>query len=62
MAHRQQRLLRLALRRLVSAQLEARVEKTLQSAEFTRMIEAVQAGESDLDRAGAALLAGALSR
>jgi LAO/AO transport system kinase len=62
MAQRQQRLLRLALRRLVSAQLEDRIETTLRSAEFTRMIEAVQAGGSDLEQAGAALLASVLSR
>jgi LAO/AO transport system kinase len=62
MAQRQQRLLRLALRRLVSAQMEARIESTLRTAEFTRMIAAVQAGDSDLDRAGVALLAGVLSR
>ena len=62
MARRQQRLLRLALRRLVSAQMEARIESTLSTAEFTRMIAAVQAGESDLNQAGVALLAGVLSR
>jgi LAO/AO transport system kinase len=62
LAQRQQRLLRLALRRLVAARMEARIESTLGTAEFTRMIAAVQAGESDLDQAGAALLAGVLSR
>ena len=62
LARRQQRLLRLALCRLVSAQLAARVEATIRSAEFARMIDDVQAGSADLEQAGQALLAGVLSR
>jgi hypothetical protein len=42
--------------------MEARIESLLGTAEFTRMIAAVQAGESDLNQAGVALLAGVLSR
>jgi hypothetical protein len=42
--------------------MEARIESTLSTAEFTRLIAAVQAGDSDLDQAGVALLAGVLSR
>lgn len=62
MARRQQRLLRLALRRLVAAQLENRIETTLRSAEFTRLLEAVQAGSADLGTAGHELLASVLRR
>jgi LAO/AO transport system kinase len=60
LAQRQQRLLRLALRRLVAAQLENRIETTLRSAEFTRLIEAVQAGSANLEAAGHELLASVL--
>jgi LAO/AO transport system kinase len=56
-AARQQRLLRLALRRLVLAQLEDRVDAALGCAAFSQRIEAVHAGTSDLDEAGRELLA-----
>jgi LAO/AO transport system kinase len=62
MARRQQRLLRLALRRLAAAQLQNRIETTLRSAEFTRLVEAVQAGSADLGAAGHELLASVLRR
>lgn len=61
LAQRQQRLLRLALRGLVTARLAARVEATLAAAEFAQLVEAVQSGASDLGRAGDELLARALS-
>jgi LAO/AO transport system kinase len=62
MAQRQQRLLRLALRRLVLAQLEARVEDSLRSAEFARRIDAVHAGTSDLGATGSELFARVIGR
>lgn len=57
MAARQQRLLRLALRRLVLAQLETRLEDSLRSDELARRIDAVHAGTADLSAVGAELLA-----
>jgi LAO/AO transport system kinase len=56
MAQRQQRLLRLALRRLVLAQLESRVDTAMRSDEFSRCIDAVHAGTSDLGTEGRQLL------
>jgi len=56
LARRQQRLLRLALRRLVLAQLEGRVGAAMNSAEIAQRIDAVQAGMSDLGAAGRDLL------
>lgn len=56
LARRQQRLLRLALRRLVLAQLEGRVGAAMNSAEIAQRIDAVQAGTSDLGAAGRDLL------
>ena len=57
MAQRQQRLLRLALRRLVLAQLEDRVDALMKSSEFAARVDAVQAGQSDLGAVGGYLLA-----
>ena len=57
MAQRQQRLLRLALRRLVLAQLEDRVDALMNSSEFAARVDAVQAGQSDLGAVGGYLLA-----
>jgi len=54
---RQQRLLRLALRRLVLAQLEDRVDALMKSSEFAARVDAVQAGQSDLGAVGGYLLA-----
>jgi LAO/AO transport system kinase len=62
LSRRQQRLLRLALRGLVSARLAARVEATLSAPDFAQLLEAVQSGASDLGRAGDELLARALSQ
>jgi LAO/AO transport system kinase len=62
MAKRQQRLLRLALRRLVLAQLEARLDESLHSDELARRIDAVHAGTSDLGAVGAELLASVTDR
>jgi LAO/AO transport system kinase len=62
MAQRQQRLLRLALRRLVLAQLERRVDEVMRSDEFSRRVDAVHAGASDLGSAGRALLERVSSR
>jgi LAO/AO transport system kinase len=62
MATRQQRLLRLALRRLVLAQLETRLDESLRSDELARRIDAVQAGTSDLGGVGAELLASVTGR
>jgi LAO/AO transport system kinase len=56
MAQRQQRLLRLALRRLVLAQLESRVDAAMRSDAFSRCIDAVHAGMSDLGTEGCKLL------
>jgi LAO/AO transport system kinase len=56
LARRQQRLLRLALRRLVLAQLEGRVDAVMRSEGFALEIEAVHAGTSDLGAAGRDLL------
>jgi LAO/AO transport system kinase len=56
MAQRQQRLLRLALRRLVLAQLERRVDEVMRSDEFSLRVDAVHAGASDLGSASRALL------
>jgi LAO/AO transport system kinase len=53
---RQQRLLRLALRRLVLAQLEDRVDALMKSSEFAARVDAVQAGQSDLGAVGTYLL------
>ena len=57
LAQRQQRLLRLALRRLVLAELDRRVDAQLRSGEFSRLVDEVQAGTSDFGQAGRALLA-----
>lgn len=54
---RQQRLLRLALRRLALAQIENRVDVVLNSAEFSRRVDAVQSGAAGLGAAGGELLA-----
>jgi LAO/AO transport system kinase len=54
---RQQRLLRLALRRLVLARLEHRVDAVMKSAEFSARVDAVHAGQSDLGAVGTYLLA-----
>jgi len=62
MAHRQQRLLRLALRRLVRAQLDDRVDAVLESAEFSQRLDAVHAGQADLGAVGEELLARATGR
>jgi len=62
LAKRQQRLLRLALRRLVLAQLETRLEDSLRSDELARRIDAVHAGTSDLGAVGAELLASVTGR
>jgi LAO/AO transport system kinase len=62
MAPRQQRLLRLALRRLVLAQFESNLAGALQSDEFARRIDAVHAGTSDLGAVGAELLASVTGR
>jgi LAO/AO transport system kinase len=56
MAQRQQRLLRLALRRLVLAQLESRVDAAMRSDGFSRSVDAVHAGTSDLGTEGRELL------
>jgi LAO/AO transport system kinase len=57
LVQRQQRLLRLALRRLVLAQLETSVEAFMRTDEFSRCVDAVHAGTSDLSTAGRKLLA-----
>jgi LAO/AO transport system kinase len=57
LALRQQRLLRLALRRLVMAEMEDRVDAALDSAEFSPRVDAVHTGTSDLGAAGSELLA-----
>jgi len=62
MAQRQQRLLRLALRRLVIAQLESRVDAVMRSEEFARRVAAVHAGTSDLGTEGRELLASVAGR
>jgi LAO/AO transport system kinase len=62
MAQRQQRLLRLALRRLVLAQLESRVDAVMQSEEFARRVDAVHAGTSNLGVVGAELQASVTGR
>lgn len=62
LAHRQQRLLRLALRRMVLAQLEALVENSLHSEEFSHRVDAVQAGRSDLGTAARELAASVIGR
>ena len=59
---RQQRLLRLALRRLVLAQVEHRVDAVMKSAEFSTRVDAVHAGQSDLGAVGSELLARATAR
>jgi len=56
LVQRQQRLLRLALRRLVMAQLEGRVEAILKSPEFAQRIDAAHSGTTDLGAAGRELL------
>jgi LAO/AO transport system kinase len=60
LALRQQRLLRLALRRLVLAQLDARVEAALRSDGFSGLIDAVHAGTTGLDAAGRDVFASVL--
>jgi LAO/AO transport system kinase len=62
LASRQQRLLRLALRRLVLAELDKRVDAQLRSDDFSRLVNAVQAGTSDLGQAGRELLASVTGR
>jgi LAO/AO transport system kinase len=59
---REQRLLKLALRGLLEATLNARVGALLGSDDFAAMLVRLQAGESDLRIAGDALLARLLSR
>jgi LAO/AO transport system kinase len=54
---RQQRLLRLALRRLVLAQLESSVDAEMRSSAFAHRVDAVHAGTTDLGTAGRELLA-----
>jgi len=62
LALREQRLLKLALRGLLEATLNARVGALLGSDDFAAMLVRLQAGESDLRTAGDALLARLLSR
>ena len=62
LALREQRLLKLALRGLLEARLNARVGALLGSDDFAAMLVRLQAGESDLRTAGDALLARLLSR
>jgi LAO/AO transport system kinase len=62
MAQRQQRLLRLALRRLVLAQFESRVDAAMRSDEFSRCVDAVHAGMSDLGTEGRKLFLGVARR
>lgn len=62
LANREQRLLKLALRGLLEATLNARVGTLLGSADLTAALAGIQAGESDLKTAGDALLARLLSR
>jgi LAO/AO transport system kinase len=62
MAERQQRLLRLALRRLVLAQLASRVDAVMRSEEFARRVDVVHAGTSNLGAVGAELLASVTGR
>ncbi|MGL6224216.1 MAG: methylmalonyl Co-A mutase-associated GTPase MeaB [Steroidobacteraceae bacterium] len=57
MTQRQQRLLRLALRRLVLTELESRVDAQLRSSALAEHIDAVHSGTSDLGTAGRELLA-----
>jgi LAO/AO transport system kinase len=59
---RQQRLLRLALRGLVSAQLQARVTAALDEEGFSALLDRIQARETSLGQAGAEVLEGVLSR
>ncbi|MCE3284680.1 MAG: transport system ATPase [Steroidobacteraceae bacterium] len=61
MPRRQQRLLRLALQGVLSAQLDARIASTMRSAEFAALLEDVQSGRTDLALAGASLLRGVLA-
>ena len=59
---RQQRLLRLALRGLVSAQLQARVTAALDEEGFSALLDRIQTRETSLGQAGAEVLEGVLSR
>jgi LAO/AO transport system kinase len=61
LARRQQRLLTLALRGVLSARLAARVTDALRSEAFRSVLDDVQSGRSDLARAGEQLLARVLS-
>jgi LAO/AO transport system kinase len=61
LAIREQRLLRLALRGLLEATLNRRVAALLGSPAFPATLARIQAGESDLQTAGDALLARVLS-
>jgi LAO/AO transport system kinase len=62
MAQRQQRLLRLALRRLALAQLEHRVDAVMNSAELSVRVDAVHAGQSNLGVVGEYVLARVTAR
>jgi LAO/AO transport system kinase len=61
LARRQQRLLTLALRGVLSARLAARVTDALRSEAFRSVLDDVQSGRSDLARAGEQLLARVLA-
>jgi LAO/AO transport system kinase len=62
MRSRQQRLLRLALRGLVSGQLQARIASAVDAPGFSALLDSIQAHETSLGQAGAEVLARVLSR
>jgi LAO/AO transport system kinase len=61
MADRQQRLLKLALRGVLSSQCEERITRTLRGEAFAAVLGDLQSGRSDLQRAGQQLMARVLS-